>query len=166
VYCAVWPIVTDVGPLIVNPVSVRDGDGGGGGGGAEVIETLTLTVALWPEPLTTNDAEYGVEAAASSCVAKLTVTVPVFVPLFGDTLSQGALGVEIDHFNARVPPLVIVMVWGGIELPAVPDAVSVVGETDSTGCAYVVNGHSCGAMDKTHNRTATERMVIGGSRVV
>jgi hypothetical protein len=148
---------------MVNAVSVRGG-GGGGGGDAALMETLTLTVALWPEMLTMNDAEYGVEAAARFCVAKLTVTVPAFVPLFGDTLSQVALGVEMDHFIDRVPALLMAMVWDGIELPAVPDAVSVVGETESTGCADAVEGHTSGAMNRTHSRTAAQRIVIGAPK--
>ena len=53
VYCAVCPTVTEVGPLMDNPVSVT-------GGGADAVDPtvkFTVTTWLWP-PLafTTNDA--------------------------------------------------------------------------------------------------------------
>ena len=52
--------------------------------------------------LTVNDAEY---VPAAKVDAKLTVTSLGCTPVVGETLSQDAVGVEIDHFNEPLPVL-------------------------------------------------------------
>jgi hypothetical protein len=123
--------------------------------------TVAVTVALMPLALTTNDAEYGVEEAAKFCVAKLTVSDPLFVPDFGETLSQAAVGIETDHFRAPLPELRIVTVWDGIADPAVAETLSVVGLTERPAAADAARGIISVLARKTHNRTATPRVFIG-----
>jgi hypothetical protein len=65
------------------------------------------------------------------------VSVPEFVPLSGETLSQLALGGETVHFNTLLPLFLMLTDCDATAAPAVPVAVTVVGVTEST-CAEAV----------------------------
>ena len=64
--------------------------------------------------LTLNDAEY---VPAAKVDAKLTVTLAGCTPLVGETLSQDAVGVEIDHFSEPLPLLLMFTVCEGKGTP-------------------------------------------------
>ena len=79
-----------------------------------------------------NDAAY---VPAAKVDAKLTVTLLGCTPLVGETLSQDAVGVEIDHFSEPLPELLMFTVCEGTEAPTFACALMDVGETESCPCA-------------------------------
>jgi hypothetical protein len=108
------------------------GDDGGGVEPVELIVTWTFTVMADWLVLTLNDAEY---VPAAKVDAKLTVTWFDPVPLVGETLSQEAVGVEIDHFSEPLPELLMFTVCEGTAAPASACTTIDVGETESCPCA-------------------------------
>jgi len=72
---------------------------------------------------------------AAKVDAKLTVTLLGCTPLVGETLSQDAVGVEIDHFSEPLLLLPMFTVCEGTEAPTSACTVMDVGETESCPCA-------------------------------
>jgi hypothetical protein len=123
-----------------------------------VASTLTVTADV--AVCTTNDAVYvpSVENAAG----KLTVTEFWFTPVKGETVSQLAVGDEMDHFNAPLPALLIVTTCGGGRVPAYALTLTDVGVTARTACACADAGKgiTSQAVKPTNKRTALVRIVI------
>jgi hypothetical protein len=74
--------------------------------------------------------------------------VPLFTPLVGDTLSQGADGGTTDHFNAPFPPFVTLSVLLGKFVPTFVWSEKDVGVTDRTDCALAEGSASAVRMKK------------------
>ena len=128
------PLKLHVPPSFAQKVQSLDG-GGDDGGGVEVVALMvswTFTVIADWLVLTLNDAEY---VPAAKVDAKLTVTWFDPVPLVGETVSQEAVGVEIDHFSEPLPELLMFTVCEGTEAPTFACALMDVGETESCPCA-------------------------------
>ena len=81
-----------------------------------VAETFTRTadVPSW----TANDAEY--VPAASVDVLKLMVSVPAFVPLVGETVSQLAVGADTVQRSRLLPDFETCTVLLAMLVPTVP----------------------------------------------
>jgi hypothetical protein len=58
--------------------------------------TFTLTMTGDRPPVTVNDVEY---VPALKADGKLTVTVPLWIPLVGETLIHDTGGGAIDHLS-------------------------------------------------------------------
>ncbi len=84
---------------------------------AKLICTETVT-ALPVSVSTLNEVECC--PAGNPDVRKVKVSVPLFTPLFGDTVSHVAVGGTMDHLRARLPPLFMRTVLEATLLPAVP----------------------------------------------
>jgi len=125
------PLKLHVPPSDAQNVQVVD-DGGGEGEVGELMVTWTFTVTADWFVFTVNDAEY---PPAAKVDAKLTVTLLGCEPLVGETLSQDAVGVEIDHFSAPLPLLLMSTICEGTAAPTSACTTIDVGETESCPCA-------------------------------
>src|SRR5579872_4588508 len=107
-------------------------------GARMVASTVTVTADVVVR--TSYEAAYVPGVAKAD--GKLMVTVPWFTPVVGETASQLAVGVEIDHFKAPlpVPALLIFTTWDGTLVPAYATRLSEVGVTASTACADADHG--------------------------
>ena len=119
-------------PLNDSVAGVTDSAGGVGG------STVNVTATVFGEPVAPADAtvmSVVYVPAPSPVIVGVTVTVPPFVPLAGDTLSQLALSDAVQSID---PPPVFEtanVLAAGDDPPAVPENASVAGVTDSTGGA-------------------------------
>jgi len=110
---------------------VADDDGGGGGGGVPVVDeivTFTLTVTVDLALVTAKDVEY---VPALKADGKLTVTVPLWTPLVGETVIHDAVGAAIDHLRDPFPSIRMLTLCEGRIVPALPWTLIAVGETES-----------------------------------
>src|SRR5712671_2462677 len=99
--------------------------------------TVTVTtdpVVLW----TLNEVEDG--PTASVDVLNVNVSVPLFTPLVGDTVTQALVDCTTDHLSAPFPGLLTRTVWDGALVPVFPCTLTVVGLTESTACAPAGRG--------------------------
>jgi len=91
---------------------------------------------------------------------KLTVTLPRWTPLVGETLTHDTAGAAIDHLSDPFPLFEMSTVWDGKVVPAVPCTLIVVGDTEST-WADTEAGSISAAATTVNNRTAKGRISIG-----
>jgi hypothetical protein len=87
------------------------------------------------------------------------VTVPLSIPLVGETLSQDAVGAETDHFFDPLPVLVMLTIPEGTGAPTSACRIIDVGETESP-CADADHGRISEATQAMTNPAATERRSI------
>jgi len=91
---------------------------------------------------------------------KLTVILPRWTPLVGETLTHDTAGGATDHLSDPFPPFEMSNVWDGKVVPALPCTLIVVGETES--CWADSEGGSISAAATTvSNRMAKRRISIG-----
>src|SRR5688500_9596149 len=121
-----------------------------GGVGADVMVATTVTVANVPFVLLTRNVA-SCWPTVNAAVWKVIVSVPEFVPLLGDTLSQFALDCATVHLSAPVPALLTCTVLEGALVPAVAVVVTDSGLTESTACASTGKGSSTAANTSSGN---------------
>jgi hypothetical protein len=91
---------------------------------------------------------------------KLTVTLPRWTPLVGETLTHDTDGGAIDHLSDPFPLFEMSKVWDGKVVPALPCTLIVVGDTESV-WANTDAGRMSAAATTVNNRTTKGRVSIG-----
>lgn len=99
-------------------------------------------------------------AAKDDDDGKLTVILPRWTPLVGETLTHDTAGGAIDHLSDPFPPFEISKVCDGKVVPALPCTLMVEGDTES--CVWADNdaGTISTAATKLKNRAAERRISI------
>jgi hypothetical protein len=127
---------------------------GGDGGGAEAtIVTATLTVTACVPLTTRNEVVYGCVCVANPDVWNVSVSVTLFVPLVGDTVTHGAAGGSTVHLRAPAPVFLTCTVCEGALVPTFVCTLTDVGTTESVACAATGWGRRIATTNRRSSRT-------------
>src|SRR5262245_21405798 len=111
-------------------------------GGAEAtMVTATLTVTDWFPLTTRNEVVYGCACTANPDVWNVNVSVPLFVPLVGDTVTHPPAGGTTVHLRAPAPVFLTCTICEGALVPAVACTLTDVRSTESV-CASAAPARS------------------------
>src|SRR5262245_19147178 len=126
-------------------------------GGAEAtMVTATLTVTDWFPLTTRNEVVYGCACTAKPDVWNVSVSVPLFVPLVGDTVTHPPAGGTTDHMRAPAPVFFTCTVREGALVPAFVCTLTDVGVTESV-CASAAAETSSAPQQSRRNLAARNR---------
>jgi hypothetical protein len=157
--------VTATGDPVADTTDMLDGHETTSLGGAVTVPAVmfTCTVTTMADPVSgrmANTVWYW--PTANLDVRKVNVSVPLFTPVVGDTVSQDVVEFRSVHLSVPVPALLTFIVREGTLVPTFACTLIDVGLADSVGCAAARRGTtSAEHRNRTTNKTDRAIRVMG-----